>query len=352
MKRLPKKQKRTEHCLMLKKKGQAKRLDALKQQKVLLDKANRIVHARLLKDLNQQVDEIDNVFANHLRVPNTINDLFDTLFNPSVTYSKIWAEISMISELPKQLTYLVNNPQFCKDIGRSQPKTMIQGRESIGFLGIEGNKVVLPLMIIKNRVKMHSEHFPLTGSKLWSYALICGNTCYHLFKKAGYREPIVGYLLGVSAFTGHIAIYNMFDSVFEQTKHYLMKDLRDRNAMDLYYMIPEIKPSPVILSEVFKQFGSELSLNLYKRYDWRESRYITAAVDEGYNRVNTNERSLHGQVLKQALHFTRFLLLRESKAFLSEHFRPFLHCAFLPNDEIKHLLGLDLKQLNLREFIE
>ena len=333
-------------------KGQEARVKKLQDQKDLLIKVNKIFQSRLFKRLQIETKDIDKVITKNLKVPEEISFLYEVLFSASVTYNKIWSGVCAIPGLEADLTRMVNDESFCKTLGRQAPKQAIKGREAVGFLGINGAKAVITLLSVRRRLNLKTTHFPLSNDKLWSFVVTAGNVANHLLKRAGYREPIQGFVLAGAAMLGHMAILNMFDDVFNQTKHDFMVDLRDKNAMDMYFVAPDVKAHPVVLAEVFVQNATHFSSQVIKSINWQQLPHVREALVQENQRTPMTQRSLFGQVLRQAIHFSKFIMLKESRQFSADHTRPYLYGAYLDKTTINDLLKHNVKQLDLRQFME
>ncbi|MCP4526631.1 MAG: hypothetical protein GY833_12070 [Aestuariibacter sp.] len=336
--------------------GQKRRLAKLEEQKDLQERAKKLLNGRLAKTLRETLSDTDKLARTGLslrgRDADDITHVLRTLYSPSVTFNRIWNAIAVIPKLPEQLAKLVNTAEFCKSIGRDMPQRKVQGREAIGFLGIEGCKVVIPLIIAKNRLRGSSRNFPLSGAKLWSYCVTMGNTATHLLKESGHRDPAEGFMLAVTMLLAHIAVYNVYDHCYDMAREELMGLLRNRNAMDLYFVVPHVNASPTILADTLTEFAPATALELLELFDWENLKRIKKGVTEELTRVPTHKRSMHGQALKQAKHYAKFIMLRESKTFVKDHLRPFLACAFLSDEQIRNLIRANLKHLDLKGFIE
>ncbi len=287
-----------------------------------------------------------------LKLDIRINDLLSYLYGNKVSYDILSKLIASDRSLSDNFIAMTNDSTFCKTINR-KPREITCLRAALGFVGIEGLKIIIPTLIIKKRINFSAE-LSLAGLKMWSFITTLSNTVRFLLKSNGHdnSNELEGYLLALSYSLGIITIYNQFGSAVAESRNELLKKLKAIPAKrHLYDAMLYAKPSQTILPQLFKEYGDSLALDLTDYFNVDTVPVLRSAITEQKLRKPVIDRNAHSIALKQGLHFSKFILLRKGRIFDNKHLKGHFYSAYIDEVTLNRLLKADLTNFNLLEYV-
>ena len=320
--------------------------------------ARRVVSAKVKELVEERIQDKDHITRNLLRLPSAFFDIINMIHGPSVNFRDIAMTIERNVYLVKPIIELVNEPNFCNALG-VKPKGITEIRPALGFLGITGIRIVVPILMLRDRIRYNCEYFPMLGSKIWASAVTMGNTVRAFLLNAGEdrddQEELQGLSMGMLPFLGYIAVHHQFLLSFDDAKQQLLGEFRenlDEANRPLYNAIIEVEPDPSLLVQLFSGHARKISCLLLDDMVWDRLPRAQQGILEWAESVPIEERSKHGLAMQQALRFSRFELLRRAKRFPKKsHIRPYLQPMMISQDLAKDLIVEDLRRVNLRQYI-
>jgi hypothetical protein len=339
--------------LEVEKAGEIARAAKREEQQRVRNLASKMLTQHMRAHMIEKLNEPRHVLTNLLRLPAGMSDLISLLYSPAANYQRIAGLVQTIQGLPKQLIDIVNNREFCDNIGR-EPRGIKEVLPAVGFIGIEGLKLILPIMTLKSRLRFNCEHYPLLGPKLWSYTITVANSTRQRLKDGGHQDgkELDGVVLGALSVMGMMAIHHQFPQSFEDVRVRCLEMLREQNNRVLYNAMLDATPDLGLLPELFLEKASSVNVMIARNMQWDKLVHVATALDEQHDDVIPTKRTMHGIAVKQGITYSQFDLLRRAKRFTcKEHVLPFLYGACLSQEEATRLLKQDLRKLDLREYI-
>lgn len=344
--------------LEVEKKGELKRAQERLNTEIFDTQAKKLINIRMYAQVKEKVKDHQYVMTSLLRLPPGFADIINILHSPSVKFTDIAMMLSHTSNMDKLIINLVNDKAFCKSIGR-EPRKIKDIQAAVGFLGLTGIRFVLPLLMMKDRIRYKCDYFPKLGQKIWSSVVTVGNTARELLYMAdqdrGNQEELQGIVMGIVPFFGYMALHQQFLLTFDDVKQELLTDLRENitaQSRPLYNAIIAAEPDPLLLQRLFKDLAIETAMGAANQMAWDKLGRAKRALDEWSAKKPLEERSIHGQVLMQSIRFSRFELLRRAKRFAKkEYIRPYLQSSRISQELAKELIRQDLRKLNLRFYV-
>jgi HD-like signal output (HDOD) protein len=298
------------------------------------------------------INDIQNNRTNILaasRLPAAFGDLIDAIYSPSTSYTSIYNIISAIPGLDKKLLALINNVDFCNSMGK-EPRFIRDPKMALGILGTVGIKQVLPMIIIKNCIRFDCEHFPLLGSKIWSYAVSTGNSTSHILAANGYHnddsKEYDGFFLGMFSVMGLSITHHLFAKYFEETKIQCLTTLRDENNRELYNAMLTVKADPALIHKLFLNISDTVFSKLVAGFPFGPRvTHLKNAMQS-----NSRDEGIHTSSLAKAKAFAKFDLLRRSKTIqVKDAARIYLKGSGLSVTESSELIRKDIRRVNLHQ---
>jgi hypothetical protein len=308
----------------------------------------------IIAHVKQKIADPAYAIESLLRLPANFLDLVDILYSPTVTYSRIASIVKLNHVHDRNLLHMVNRSDFQAQIGKSVGQKIKDTQVAISLLGIEGAKALLPVMMIKQTIKLRNEHFPLLGFKLWKLILSTGLSCHHILQKKGYHDPVEGLLGGILYAIGSISLYHQFIASFEDVKkQFLMKFRQDGKKMQHDFLL-RVEPEPAILFELMQQLSRAQSLQLVQHLDLKRQRPkgLSMALEQALSVCSINQCSPLAQAIRQGNAYGQLEQLRHAKLIGRENIAPFLAEINMGKDEMTYLLKHNLTRLEIRDFVD
>ncbi|MBD78218.1 MAG: hypothetical protein CL840_04610 [Crocinitomicaceae bacterium] len=319
----------------------------------IINKASRILTKRVYEHMTKALSNTQHLYVNVLRLPKHMDDLLDTLLTPNSSYKQLASVISSNHGLGEKLIEMVANKQFCRQIGR-EPRKIQDVQTAVGYVGMEGLRLILPIILIKSRIRFRCEHFPLLATKLWQHALLTSNGSRYLVKEDGTENtPELNNLLaGVLRFLGPIAVYQQFSQSFEESRTQLLSELRERNNRPLYNAMLQANTNPSIMTKLMLEQADKATLALLGEFKSERFKGVKNRLVDALTKSSPNEHDKWSMSLQQAEIFSQYELLTKSKCFPNEKLsKAFMFSCYISEEKRDEMGRRNLRQLNLREYI-
>lgn len=243
-------------------------------------------------------------------------------YSPSLNFSKLSVLSTNDNQLKNNILELVNNPKFCKRIGKS-PRSVSDPMVAIGTIGVDNCSLLLPILMSKPLLKWHDPVTKNIAPKLWQHMVLTANVTRLRLEQSGAKVPAMGILLGVLRTITRFAIVNHFSLLFEDAQIAKMQWYREQSMREEYYACGEVKPDLSILPQLISELELALTRKVVDYIEWTPFTVpIRNALEEDLNEVPIIERSELGVALAQGQAYAMFDTLDRSGAFVEKH-KPF-----------------------------
>ncbi|NOH26068.1 HDOD domain-containing protein [Vibrio europaeus] len=268
-------------------------------------------------------------------------------YSPSLTFSKLAVLTTNDNQLKSNVIDLVNNPKFCKHIGRS-PRSIQDPKVAIGSIGIDNCGLLLPILMVKPILKWHDPVTKNIAPKLWQYMVLTANVTRIRLEQSGLKCPQQGILLGALRTMSHFAIVNQFSLLFEDAQVAKMQWYRENNLREEYYACGEVRPDLSVLPHIIHNLEATLTRKVLEAIEWTPFTIpIRNALEEDINNVPVIERGDVGVALAQAQAYAMFDTLDRSNAFIEKH-KPFWFANVqMPPDALQTIRDLNPGRVGL-----
>lgn len=347
--------------------GQFKRiLLAVEERRVRKEKLKQIAESKtieamakslrphVIKHVKQQLTDIDHALEARIRLPANFCDLVDMLYSKTMTYSRVAGIVRLNHQHDKNLLHMVNRADFQKQIGKPISNKIRDTQIAISLLGVAGTKALLPVMMIKQTIKLKNEYFPLLGFKLWKLILSNGLATHHILQQKGYHDPVEGLLAGMLYNLGNISIYHQFLSSFDEVKKkFLMEFRRDGKKMQHDYLL-KVEPEPALLYQLMRELAREHTLRIIQHLEMGKQRPkgLSMSLEQALSLSTINQCTPLARAIRQGNAYSQLEQLRHAKLVGKENIAPFLDEHGMTKEGMHQLLKRNLTKLELRLFVE
>lgn len=327
-----------------------RRVDAEWQQR-----ANSILAKSMLRSMARSMKHDDTLRGELLKLPSTYADLITLLYSPSAKYRTIATLIEQTQGLGKQIMTLVNNTDFCTSIGRER-RVIKDTHAAIGMLGLPALQMVVPLLLLKSRLKFDCEFYSLMGGKMWQYIVSVANiTRLLLLEETGSSDKAaIGTAIGAISGFGMVAIHQQFHQSFDEVRQDLLTDLRTKGSeyRKLYNAMVDAMPDKRCIHTFLLEARHKLAFQSIRRLDWDSNSPIMLALREEAEAVPFDDRSLYGKALTQAHATARYTLLKPVYNLKpSSHGKATRYHARISDARFQALLSRDQRRIYLSDVI-
>jgi hypothetical protein len=323
--------------------------------------AKKTVSDYMSKCMRRHLSDSVHINRKLIRLPSAFADLMDALYSKNSNYKTLSSLIVSTTGLEKQLISLVNNPEFCRSVGREARKVKT-AQAAVGFIGPQGLKQVIPMMVIKSQLKSDCTHYPLMAQKLWSYAITVANGATIVLKNSGYggvnddARELDGTFLGLFSVLGIIAIHHQFSLSFEDAKQHFLVKYREDKDRKLYDAMLTVEANLDLMHEFMAEFSNKITIMIAEDFKWGGLKYLHSALLKSLGSsdgpFDFTNMCVHSIALNQASCYAKFEMLRRAKRFTAkEHIRPYLDGTMLHPDTINSLIKKDLRKMDLRIYL-
>lgn len=308
----------------------------------------------VIRHVQQQLEDIDHAVNTRIRLPANFTDLIDILYSNTMTYSRVAGVVRLNHIHDKNLVTMVNRSDFQKQIGKVISNRIRDTQIAISLLGVAGTKALLPVMMMKQTVKLKNDSFPLLGFKLWKLILSNGLATHFILQKNGYHDPVEGLLAGMMFNLGKVSIYHQFLSSFEEVrKKFLIDFRRDGKKVQHDYLL-KVEPEPAVLYQLMKELHREHTLRIVQFLEMHKQRPkgLSMALEQALSLSSIRQCSPLAKAIRQGNAYAQLEQLRHAKLVGKENIGPFLDEYGMSLDNMQTLLKRNLTKLELRLFVE
>jgi len=281
-----------------------------KRQKKILELVQKTAH----NVMESRFEKID--ITRLLNIHSGFGDFASFAYSPTLNFQKLGSLAIINNSLGANILELVNNPQFCKQMGKT-PRKISDPKTAIGFIGINNCRMLYPVLMAKPILKWADDNTKLIAPKMWQHAITMANVTRMRLEDANYKEPDEGVLLGMVRGMSQFAICNHFTSCFDDALELVMTRFRENEQREDYFACADITYSMAFLPAILEKWEKRLTQRIVDYIDWGPRLlHLKNAIQEDLNDIPVYERSLHGVALGQAKVFTIYDMMKKSNAFL------------------------------------
>lgn len=321
----------------------------LDRQSKKAQRADDIVRAQSLiskasySDLIKQTNNEKNVVSDLLNFSIYESDLLNLIFTPAATFSSLANIIdSNLPSLAKRLILTVNSSSFLK--AASLPKRNIKDtRSALAFIGINGIRTIIPLLIFKSKMKFYNSELPQIPIKLWAYILTVANIAGHLSSVNNVSSPEKMSLAALIYLIGNIAVVNQFDKSWNNGTKLILQKLRASNNPShrkIYFAIHETKHNASLIVSALKHSSAKAGQFYADKIEYDH-------IKDVKNGVNDTDSAEH-KILVNAIHCAKLALLHEHKLIKNDEIASYLKYCEIPVNELIKIVKSKPHQLKIR----
>lgn len=308
----------------------------------------------IIKHVKENMEDIGHTMEYVLRLPHNFSDLVDMLYSPSMTYSRVAAIIRLNHVHDSNLLHMVNRSDFQRQVGKPISNRIRDTQIAVSLLGIDGAKALLPVMMVKQTIKLRNEHFPLLGFKLWKLILANGLAAHHILTQKNYPDPVEGLLGGMLYHIGKISLYHQFVHSFDEVKKKFLIEFRRDNKKPQHDFLLKVEPDATILHQLMECLANKHTLDLVKALGMQKQRPkgLSMALEQALSISTIQQCSPVARAIRQGNAYAQLEQLRHAKLVGQENIVPFLDEVGMNKAGMSALIKRDLTRLDLKAFVE
>lgn len=335
-----------------------RRLRKVKMQQIAesktIDAMAKSLRPHIIEHVRAKIEDQEHVIKHLLRLPANFVDLVDMLYTPTSTYSRVASIVRLNNVHDRNLINMVNRSDFQVQIGKPVSQKIRDTQIAISLLGVEGTKALLPVMMLKQTIKLRNEYFPLLGFKLWKMMLSNGLATHYILTQKGYSDPVEGLLAGMMYNLGKVSLYHQFIASFDEVqKTFLVNFRKDGKKLQHDYLL-KVEPDPDILFLLMQQFAGKHSLQVAQALELHKQRPkgMGASLEQALSISSINQCDPLARAIRQGNAYSQLEQLRHAKLVGKENIAPFLENVGMSKEGMAALLRRNLTRLDLRQFVE
>jgi hypothetical protein len=297
---------------------------------------------RLLKVINEKLEDSDNVINNQLHLGQNTVELLIKLLASEPRYSVLASLLESSFTVRKRLLFLVGNESFMAILGR-EPRDVRDVHSAIGLIGTDVLRFLVPALLFKSHIDVYSRHNPLFVKKLWRYQMTLGQTCCALMQEINYRRPYEGMLLSEMVNFAYISSYQQYIASFEEVRTTCLEQAREKGKKEQHDFFFKVQTDSASLQALLlSKSNLKLSLSLSEKVFQKTFPHLVNALREEVEQVAFSERGKVGQILYKAIRFAKYEQLRASRLFKAQWVDDYLFDSQMDMDTFKLLLRQEL----------
>lgn len=221
-------------------------------------------HRSLIPDLEQRFRDTDDLLYNVLEFNLAIGKLLDILYTESCSISRLVECIEKVNWLNVALLKFVRQPKYRRVDSQGHPIILKTLHSALSFIGIESLRSLIPVLIAKNCMPMHSEFTPDLQKNLWLYTIGTGNIAKALSEKHGIR-PHFGFNLGLLSTLGRAIIATLYLRSFDDKLRERIIDARKRNNPNQAKALASLKPSHKYIMTLWNKHAANINSAVFNQ---------------------------------------------------------------------------------------
>ncbi len=335
-----------------------RRLRKVKMQEIAESKTieamAKSLRPHIVEHVRSKVQDYDHAVNTLLHLPANFLDLVDMVYSNSMTYSRVAGIVKLNHVNERNLINMVNRSDFQLQIGKPISQRIKDAQIAISLLGVAGTKALLPVMMLKQTIKLRNEHFPLLGFKLWKLLLSNGLASHYILQQKGYVDPIEGLLAGMMLNLGSVCIYHQFIASFEEVKKQFLVEFRRDNKKTQHDYLLKVDPEPALLYQLMRELAPKHSLKLIQHLEMHKQRPkgMSMSLEQALSPCSIEQCSPLARALRQGNAYAQLEQLRHAKLIGKENIGPFLGSVGMNKEGMTALLKRNLTRLELKHFVE
>ena len=308
----------------------------------------------VVEHVKKKVEDHEHVTNHLLRLPANFLDLVDILYTTTSTYSRVAGIVKLNHIHDRNLLNMVNRSDFQVQIGKPVSQRIRDTQIAISLLGVAGTKALLPVMMLKQTIKLRNEYFPLLGFKLWKMMLSNGLASHYILSQKGYHDPVEGLLAGMIYNLGKVSIYHQFVASFDEVKKDFLIRFRNEGKKLQHDYLLKVEPEPALLFHVMQQLVPNHSLKLIQSLEMNKQRPkgMGASLEQALSICSIEQCDSLARAIRQGNAYSQLEQLRHAKLVGKENIAPFLDSVGMSKEGMATLLKRNLTRLELRQFVE
>ncbi len=288
--------------LMVEEVANKKREIAATAENAFLLQVESNFHETLLSHLEDAFNDTETIFCKILKFDENLGKLLDVLYTESCSISRLLQYVEQIPWLQESLMKFVRQPKYRRLDSSGNLVVLKTTRNVLSFVGIESLKTLLPILVAKHTMPLHSDFTPDLKKHMWWYAVGTANIAKALADKNKIR-PHFGFNLGLFSCVGRTVVANIYLRTFDRKLTEQIIKARKKNNPNQAQALAALKPSHKYLISLWKKYADKITANIYSELNCRWLSIAPGFID--YSKIR--EISM-AQVEKQDLHpFTKLL---------------------------------------------
>lgn len=339
--------------LEVEKDAEIRRANDRAEKQELTDQARYVLAKNMKKHMKKKLSEHNYVINELLRLPANFSSVINLIYNENAVFSKLSSLLESTPEMKSIIIAQANNPQFCKAINRKN-MTVKDLKPALGVIGIEGLKLLMPLMFVKSRLRHECKFFPTLGAKIWGEAIVTSNTFRQMLRDIQQTNvnELQGIVAGAIIALAKTAIHKQFCSSFEEVRLSCLNGLKENNNRNLYNAMINVEHEPGLMVNVLRESTNDVVKIIVNELQWDQLPAIKIALLDMIDEKPIERCDTSGAMLSQSLYFTKYLLLRNSRNFEKKGLlKQLLYYSKITKVTCASLLAEDLRKIDIQRYI-
>ncbi|MFC4700958.1 HDOD domain-containing protein [Glaciecola siphonariae] len=310
-------------------------------------------HRTLVPDLEKRFNDIEDLFYNVLDFDLAIGKLLDILYTESCSISRLVSCIEQVPWLEKNLIKFVRQPKYRRVDSQGHPIILKTLHSALSFIGVESLRSLIPVLIAKNCMPIHSDFTPDLQKHLWLYTIGTGNIAKALAEKRGIR-PHFGFNLGLLSTIGRSIIANVYLRSFDDKLRERIIDARKRNNPNQAKALASLKPSHKYILSLWSKHAADINAGIF---NFLKCKWLLIGMGfEDYTSIQSisykflEEHNLHPltKLLFNAQGYMQFKMMQTHKLMSKEASMLYLRNFGIKSDDVAVVTKINLTGIELK----
>jgi hypothetical protein len=310
-------------------------------------------HRTLIPDLEKRFNDIEDLFYNVLDFDPALGKLFDILYTEACSISRLVACIEKVEWLEKTIIKFVRQPKYRRVDSQGHPIILKTLHSALSFIGVESLRSLIPVLVAKNCMPMHSDFTPDLQKHLWLYTIGTGNIAKALAEKRGIR-PHFGFNLGLLSTLGRSVIANVYLRSFDDKLRERIIDARKRNNPNQAKALASLKPSHKYILSLWSKHAADINAGIFNFF---KCKWLLIGMGfEDYTSIRSisfkylEEHNLHPltKLLFNAQGYMQFKMMQTHKLMDKEASMLYLRNFGIKSDDVAVVTKINLTGIELK----
>ncbi len=287
-------------------------------ENAFLQKVEADFHQTLIADLEVEFRDTAMIMEKVLKFDQNVGRLLDILYTEACSISRLVSCIEQLPWLEQTILKFVRQPKYRRVDSAGHPIMLKTIRSALSFVGIESLRSLIPVLIAKHAIPMHSEFTPNLVKHMWLYTIGTGNIAKALSEKHQVR-PHFGFNIGLLSNIGRTAVANLYLRAFDTKLREEIIDARKKNNPLHAKALGTLSPSHKYIVTLWKRHANQITANVVKDL---KCRWLTIAIGfEDFTKIreisikNVEQLGLHpfAKLLFTSQGFMQYKMLHRDK---------------------------------------